>query len=68
MNSCAAISRVGGAVASQAGDQRFLRGQGIWRLDGAFAGLAAAGLWSMRARSANAAAPIESKISYARAT
>src|SRR5580693_1572082 len=24
--------RVGGAVAGQAGDQRFLRGQGIWRL------------------------------------
>ena len=34
---------VGGAVAGQAGDQRFLRGQGIWRLDGAFAGLPAAG-------------------------
>ena len=26
--------RVGGAVAGQPGDQRFLRGQGIWRLDG----------------------------------
>src|SRR5580704_18983139 len=26
--------RLGGAVAGQAGDQRFLRGQGIWRLDG----------------------------------
>src|SRR5580693_6441932 len=35
--------RVGGAVPGQPGDQRFLRGQGIWRLDGAFAGLAATG-------------------------
>src|SRR5260370_3378452 len=25
--------RVGGALAGQAGDQRFLRGKGIWRLD-----------------------------------
>src|SRR5580693_813510 len=35
--------RVGGAVPGQPGDQRFLRGQGIWRLDGAFADLATAG-------------------------
>ena len=41
MNSCAAISRVGGAVAGQAGDQRFLRGQGIGRLDGALPGVPA---------------------------
>ena len=35
--------RVGGAVAGQAGDQRFLRGQGIWRLDGLLKGGPAAG-------------------------
>jgi hypothetical protein len=59
--------RVGGALAGQAGDQRFLSGQGIPRMDGAFAGLPAACpplvRSSIRARSANAAAPIESKIS-----
>src|SRR5690348_7005257 len=32
--------RVGGAVAGQAGDQRFLCGQGIWRLDGVLPGVA----------------------------
>jgi hypothetical protein len=30
--------RVGCAVAGEAGDQRFLRGQGIWRLDGLLPG------------------------------
>ena len=30
-----------GAVAGQAGDQRFLRGQGIWRLDGVLPGVPA---------------------------
>jgi hypothetical protein len=34
--------RVGGAVGGQAGDQLFLRGQGVWRRGGAFADLAAA--------------------------
>ena len=33
--------RVGGALAGQAGDQRFLRGQGIWRLDGVLPGVPA---------------------------
>src|SRR6266851_2128359 len=33
--------RVGGAVAGQAGDQRFLRGQGIGRLDGVLPGVPA---------------------------
>jgi len=34
---------VGGALAGQAGDQRFLRGQGIGRLDGALPGVPAGG-------------------------
>ena len=33
--------RVGGAVAGQAGDQRFLRGKGVPRLDGALPGVPA---------------------------
>jgi hypothetical protein len=33
--------RVGGALAGEAGDQRFLRGKGIWRLDGVLPGVPA---------------------------